>query len=43
MKQSTITPLLLRALIILLKHDKVDRVIEILTTELIDLERNSNE
>ena len=34
----TLTPLLLRALIILLKRNKVDKVIEILTTELNNLE-----
>ena len=32
----TLTPLLLRALIILLEHGKVDKVIEILKTQLND-------
>ena len=34
----TLTPLLLRTLILLLERNKVDKVIEILTTELNDLE-----
>jgi hypothetical protein len=42
-KRPTVTPLLLRALIILLEHDKVNKVIEILKTELNDLEGNENE